>query len=461
MSVRTRVPPLGIFKLLEGTGAVTYALGLSLGAGASLTMSQVTDPAGPWMSCPVNPVVSQATAEDWFGGTGEGFVLVAFLAILRPGNTSTDVDNQASGHGYGTAPPFTPMDFPLFCSHVTSGVDGLPIVFNEWGYVLFENMPFWETHPLQFDMINHSAALWDPAKGNGVQVWCADTPGVSVPTERVDQFDGRSTMIYNWPVDEHAIYTEGSTLLLPQRRTLLFHATAPGDFPFTLDVPAGRAVIMCTGNQDPQSLTLGTAVINDIGVGFVNPNPKGAYKSLRSDRPTESGNLWTVSAASQLRIRSVIREVFFGGTLNYEQGILIYRDPAQLTGNTLRIPISEPFLWFIEDPASTNFGGVINATLRAYAVDESELTGTSTQNFDVYKTWDWTDLQTRLGAVLTEVPLVTSDENTFSSGVGNMDADLTGGRQLVWYTLSSISAPGSPGAGLHPAALFHSNPSII
>jgi len=455
VSYLTRIPPLGIFKLVEGAGAATYSLGLNLFVGATMGESQEM---ASWPGCPLNGVVTQAQAELWWGIPGaEGFHLSAAISIRRPGTTSPIAFNGASQE-YGIANYF-PLDLSYNCQHYTES-DALPVCHNRWGYVMFENMPYWQDKPVQVELINFAPNLFDPALGNGVQIWCADTPGTVEPTERTDV--GYSTLLYNFgsPPDEHTNFT-GDPPMVHQRQTLLLHGMGPGDFPLTIAVPAGRALIICTGNQDPQTTPLGTNVFNDVAVGFANPDPAGAYRNFRSNEPTNSGNLWTVSAANQLRIRGLIWETLVGGAFDYNQGILVYRDPAQLAGNTLRVPITSPFLWYIEDPDDTYFGGVINATLRAYAVDESELIGTSEENFNIVKSWLWADLQARLGSVLTERTLTTSDENTFSAGSGNMDVDLTGGRQLVWYVITALSAPAYPTAGLHAPAINHTNPSIF
>jgi hypothetical protein len=216
-----------------------------------------------WPGCQLNGVVTQEQAELWFGGTGEGFHVAVTLTILRPGNVSS-LTNAPHGHAYGKS-----VYFPvtLVFRSVHKDFSGLKGCANEWGYIAFENMPYWADRSVAIGLIGESDDLFDPTKGNGVQVWCADTPGTIEPTERRD--DGKSTLIWNWPASSSEIYVEGTTLLLPKRRTLLAHAMSLGAFPLTFPVPSGRALIICTGNQDPLAMPLGTDVFPGATVSLV------------------------------------------------------------------------------------------------------------------------------------------------------------------------------------------------
>lgn len=621
----------------------------------------------PFPACPLGASTPEEQALFWFFGENghttveaDGlFFAPTLIRILRPGNTGAS-SNAASGpsykHAAGTAGSSDmPHDCVVACTHTSSG--GITAA-NSWGYISFENIPYWEDTPLQIDWLAFTSGVFNAALAGGVEIWCADPAGdtgeivaslndfyftsgsgvLPAPWVEHDDFDPlvrasglaqatslssfamslvdeplgadqwgtlqmgtmsphltaapmefgivlrasqsaqtyyycryscdgagnveraidkvvagvtttlastsnvfdtfmqssdelgaevigttinwlRNGIVYETATDSSiasgmvgmTAYTEwvaantvrfqgfhggdgparrrmidggdsrvsdfgrdgqtqfgegqfdeitGNPTTIPQPQELLYTLTTPSDLPITIPVPAGRALIFRTVNQDPTSMALGNNITADINVGFLNPDPAAAYKTLRSDDPNGANGIFTVTAASQIKLRSLVHEVTFGGVFDKEYTILVYRN--SLAGNTLRVNVTAPFLWYAENPALTYIGGGMQATLTAYAVDESELVGTSEQNWQNFvKGWGYADVEARIGAVLHSQAYVTSSENGFLSGSGNFDVDISGSRKLVYYKLTAVSYPAVPTAGIHLPAISHNNPSIF
>jgi hypothetical protein len=222
---------------------------------------------GDVSGCPTNGEVSQSQAESWYGGVGTAFHLKGNIYIVRPGSLSISAQNTAFQE-YGIE-----NQFPVFrsfrCRHWT-GSDSLEACQTRWAYISFENMPYWANRKVDIGVPFSSADLFDPALGNGVQIWCADTPGSVEPTQR-QAYTGYSTVLNSWGTPPTGAYEPfaGDPPLLPQRQILLAHAMSSGVFPLTFPVPLGRTLIICTGNQNPQTMPLGTDIFYDATVSLV------------------------------------------------------------------------------------------------------------------------------------------------------------------------------------------------
>lgn len=420
----------------------------------------------PFPTCAINEAVTTEQAETWYdNGAGllpgaAGFFLApTTIDIRRTGCISASPTNHSTGYSYKAAEITGDAEFSMPHDCVVAAVhnvSGDASIFSAWGYIFFENTPYWQTHPIQIDWLAFTGELFDPELAGGVEIWCCETPGVEPP--RDDR--GRDLAVWNFGgTGNSATLYAGDPVELPALTSLLYTLTAPGDLPITIPVPAGRALMFRTVNQDPQTLPPGSQIFGDINVGAPNDDPPMAYKIVKSEAPTSVTN-FTTTAASRLRLRGLVRERTFAGA-THAHGVLIYRDPTRATGNTLRFPITDPYLWFGEDPEDTFIGAGVTATLTAYAVDEAFLIGNSAADWALVKTWNYVVIELLLGSVLETMDFETSSENAFATGGGNFDVDMSGDRKLVYYKFTTSALTGVPGAGVHIPSILHGNASIF